>query len=65
MKAANLYYNQELMAMATNLYYHCWFARSRPGCLVHLLMWVSPSVGLVVDRSSAGFTFASANSPRP
>jgi hypothetical protein len=27
MKVGNFYCNQELMAMATNLYYHCWFAR--------------------------------------
>ncbi len=29
MKATNLYCNRKLMAMATNLYYHCWFARVR------------------------------------
>ncbi len=27
MKALNLYYNEELMAMATNLYYHYWFTK--------------------------------------
>ncbi len=28
-KATNFYYNWELMVMATNLYYHCWFVRAR------------------------------------
>jgi hypothetical protein len=27
-KVANLYCNQELMTMATNLYYHCWFTKA-------------------------------------
>ncbi len=29
MKSANLYYNWKLMAMATNLYYHCWFVGAK------------------------------------
>jgi len=28
-KATNLYCNPKLMAMATNLYYHYWFAGAR------------------------------------
>jgi hypothetical protein len=27
MKPTNFYFNQKLMAMATNFYYHWWFAR--------------------------------------
>jgi hypothetical protein len=28
-KVANLYCNQELIMMATNLYYHCWLVGAR------------------------------------
>jgi hypothetical protein len=50
MKVTNFYCTQELMVMATNLYYHCWFVggvelqktHPFPLCLMLLFLFISP-----------------------